>query len=428
MSLTETAVKNSKPQEKPHKLSDEKGLHVHVNPSGSKLWHLKYRFAGREKRLAFGPYPTVTLAMAREQRTEAQRLLREKVDPGEYKKQAKRLAKVAAANSFEAVAREWFAKFSPLWAESHSCKVLLRLENDLIPWLRSRPISCIEADELLVTIRRVEHRGSLDSAHRCLGTSSQIFRYAIATSRAKRNPAADLRGALPPVPEDNHFPSITDPDRVGELLRAIDGYKGNLATCCALRLAPLVFLRPINLRKLRWEYVNLITAEIRLPGRLLKMREDLVVPLARQVVAILQEIQPLTREAGFVFPSERKNGRPMSENTVNGALRRLGYATDEEMTGHGFRAMARTILDEVLGFRVEWIDMQLAHKVKDPNGRAYNRTAFLKDRKEMMQSWADYLDQLRCSGPVLAHSTPDSLMCQTPTALQLSNTRKLQTA
>jgi integrase len=204
-----------------------------------------------------------------------------------------------------------------------------------------------------------------------------------------------LHGALPPAPDDNHFPSITDPDKVGELLRAIDGYKGNLTTCCALRLAPLVFLRPINLRKLRWEYINLTTAEIRLPGRLLKMREDLIVPLARQGVAILQEIHPLTQKTGFVFPCEGKKGLPMSGNTVNGALRRLGYATDEEMTGHGFRAMARTILDEVLGFRVEWTDMQLAHKVKDRNGRAYNRTAFLEGRRQMMQRWADYLDSLR---------------------------------
>lgn len=223
MSLTETTVRNAKSRERPYKLSDEKGLYVQVNPNGSKLWHLKYRFADKEKRLAFGPYPTVTLVMAREQQTEAQRLLRNKVDPGENKKQAKRAAKVATANSFEAVAREWFAKFSSKWAESHSCKVLLRLDNDLIPWMGSRPISSIEADELLATIRRVENRGALDSAHRCLGTSSQIFRYAIATSRAKRNPASDLRGALPPVPDDNHFPSITDPDKVGELLRATMG-------------------------------------------------------------------------------------------------------------------------------------------------------------------------------------------------------------
>lgn len=405
MALTETAARNAKASEKPYKLSDARGLYLLVNPSGSKLWCMKYRFNDTEKKLSFGIYPDVSLAMAREKQSEARRLIDDLVDPSEHRKQAKRVAKVAAANSFEAVAREWFAKFSSKWAESHSCKVLLRLENDLIPWMGSRPISGIEADELLVTIRRVEHRGALDSAHRCLGTSSQIFRYAIATSRAKRNPAADLRGALPPVPDDCHFPSITDPERVGELLRAIDGYKGNLTTCCALRLAPLVFLRPINLRKLRWEYINLTTAEIRLPGRLLKMREDLIVPLARQSVAILQEIHPLTYNAGFVFPSEGKNDRPMSENTVNGALRRLGYATDEEMTGHGFRAMARTILDEVLGFRVEWIEMQLAHKVKDPNGRAYNRTAFLKGRKEMMQRWADYLDELRHVAPVLAQTS-----------------------
>jgi integrase len=394
MPLTDTAVRNAKSREKPYKLSDEKGLYVQVNPNGSKLWHLKYRFAGKEKRLAFGAYPEVTLAMAREQQLAARQLLKKDVDPSEHKKQAKRAAAVAAANSFEAVAREWFAKFSPKWAESHSSKVLLRLNNDLIPWLGARPISAIEADELLEVIRRVEVRGALDSAHRCLGTSSQIFRYAIATSRAKRNPAADLRGALPPV-QDNHLPSITDPAKVGELLRAIDKYKGNFATCCALRLAPLLFLRPINLRKAEWQYVNLNAAEMRIPGVLLKMREDLVVPLARQAVAILQELHPLTGKGRFLFPCEGKLARPMSENAINGALRRLGYATDEEMTGHGFRAMARTILDEVLGYRVEWIEMQLAHAVKDPNGRAYNRTAFLAARKEMMQGWADYLDALR---------------------------------
>jgi integrase len=386
MSLTDTAIRNAKPREKAYKIFDQKGLYLEVHPNGSKLWRFRYRFVDKESRVALGAYPQVMLATAREKQLEAQRLLDKGVEPGEHKKQAKRAAKVAAANSFEAVAREWFAKFSTKWAESHSSKVLLRLDNDLIPWLGSRPIASIEADELLVTIRRVENRGALDTAHRCLGTSSQIFRYAIATSRARRNPAADLRGALPPVPDDNHFPSITDPDKVGELLRAIDGYKGNLTTLCALRLSPLVFLRPINLRKLRWEYINLAAA---------KMREDLIVPLARQGVAILQEIYPLTLKTGFVFPCEGKKGRPMSGNTVNGALRRLGYATDEEMTGHGFRAMARTILDEVLEFRVEWIDMQLAHKVKDPNGRAYNRTAFLDGRRQMMQRWADYLDSLR---------------------------------
>jgi integrase len=394
MSLTDTAIRSAKPREKAHKLFDQKGLYLQVNPNGSKLWRFRYRFVDKESRVALGAYPQVMLAMAREKQLEAQRLLDKGVEPGQYKQQAKRAAAVAAANTFEAVAREWFAKFSPKWAESHSCKVLLRVNNDLIPWLGTRPISAIEADELLGVIRRVEVRGALDSAHRCLGTSSQIFRYAIATSRAKRNPAADLRGALPPV-QDNHFPSITDPEKVGELMRAINGYKGNFATCCALRLAPLLFLRPINLRKAEWQYVNFNAAEMRIPGALLKMREDLVVPLARQASAILQELQPLTGKGRFLFPCEGKPTRPMSENAINGALRRLGYATDEEITGHGFRAMARTMLDEVLGYRVEWIEMQLAHTVNDPNGRAYNRTAFLAARKEMMQGWADYLDRLR---------------------------------
>jgi integrase len=304
MPITDTAAKSAKPREKPYKLFDTKGLYLLINPNGAKLWRMKYRFNDSEKKLSFGTYPEVTLAAARDKQAEARRLMIDReIDPGEHKKQTKRAAKVAAANSFEAVAREWFAKFSSKWAESHSSKVLLRLNNDLIPWMGSRPISSIEADELLMTIRRVEARGALDTAHRCLGTSSQIFRYAIATSRAKRNPVADLRGALPPIPDDNHFPSITDPNKVGELLRAIDGYKGNFKTCCALRLAPLVFLRPINLRKLLWEHVNLVTAEIRLPGRLLKMREDLIIPLARQAVDILQEPTHLPTRPGWCFPA-----------------------------------------------------------------------------------------------------------------------------
>ena len=303
--------------------------HIGTGGNGSKLWRLKYRFHGKEKKLSLGAYPGVTLAQARERQFEARALIDNDTDPAEQKKKDKRAAKLAAVNTFEAVAREWFAKFKPTWAETHSSKVLLRLNNDLIPWLGARPISAIEADELLVVIRRVEARGALDSAHRCLGSSNQIFRYAIATSRAKRNPAADLRGSLPPVPE-NHFPSITEPDQVGELLRAIEGYKGNFATCCALRLAPLLFLRPINLRKAEWQQVNLNAAEIRIPGKLLKMREDLIVPLARQSVAILKELHPLTGEGRFLFPCEGKPARPMSENAINGALRRLGYATDED--------------------------------------------------------------------------------------------------
>jgi integrase len=397
MSLTDIAVRNAKPREKPFKLSDEKGLYLQVEPSGSKLWRLKYRYVDKERKLALGTYPEVTLAQARERQLDARRLLANGIDPGEHRKQAKRAAKVAAANTFEAIAREWFLKFSSGWAKSHSSKVLLRLENNLFPWLGSRPIAALEADELLETIRRVEARGALDTAHRCLGYCGQVFRYAIATSRAKRNPAADLRGALPPT-HAKHFASITDPEGVGELLRAIEGYRGNLLTRLALRLAPLTFVRPGELRSAEWAHFHMNDAEWRIPAERMKMKEDLIVPLSRPAIAVIEELQPLTGNGRFLFPSEYGRSRPMSENTINAALRRLGYSNDE-MTGHGFRAMARTMLDEVLEYRVEWIEHQLAHEVKDPNGRAYNRTAFLAGRKEMMQGWADYLDGLRLGKP-----------------------------
>ena len=400
MSLTDAAARNAKPREKSYKLSDSNGLYLQVEPNGSKLWRLKYRFNEKEKRLAFGVYPEVTLAQAREHQLEARRLLSSGVDPGEYKKQTKRAAIIAGANTFEAVAREWFLKFSSIWATSHSSKVLLRLENDIFPWLGSRPIASIEADELLAAIRRTEARGALETAHRCLGYCGQIFRYAIATGRAKRNPAADLRGALPPV-KSTHLASITNPDGVGGLLRAIDGYQGSLVTRCALKLAPLTFVRPGELRKAEWADFDLIVAEWRIPGDRMKMGRDLIVPLSRQAMDVVHELQPLTGHGLYLFPGVQRAARPMSENTVNAALRRLGF-TGDEMTGHGFRAMARTILDEVLGYRVEWIEHQLAHEVRDHNGRAYNRTAFLQGRKEMMQGWADYLDGLRCPRDVVA--------------------------
>src|SRR3984957_1412953 len=400
MPLTDVAVKNAKPREKPYKLSDANGLYLQVEPNGSKLWRLKYRFNQREKRLSFGVYPVVTLTRAREHQLEARRLLSDGIDPGEYKKQTRRAAVVAGANTFEAVAREWFLKFSSVWAKSHSSKVLLRLENDVFPWLGSRPIASIEADELLETIRRTEDRGARETARRCLGYCGQIFRYAIATGRAKYNTAAVLRGALAPV-KSTHFASITNPDGVGGLLRAIDGYHGALVTRCALRLAPLTFVRPGELRKAEWIHFDLIAAEWRIPGDRMKMGRDLIVPLSTQALDVLRELQPLTGHGQYLFPSVQRGTRPMSENTVNAGLRRLGF-TGDEMTGHGFRAMARTILDEVLGYRVEWIEHQLAHEVRDHNGRAYNRTAFLQQRKEMMQGWADYLDGLRSPKHVVA--------------------------
>jgi integrase len=393
MPLSDTAVRSAKPREKAYKLSDEKGLYLQVDPNGSKFWRLKYRFADKERKLCIGCYPEVTLARAREHQLEARRLLADGIDPGEQKKQTTRSAKIAAASSFEAIAREWLSKFSWRWAESHSSKVILRIENDLFPWLRSRPITAIEADELLETLRRIEARGALDSAHRCLGYCNQIFRYAIATGRARRNPAADLRGALPPA-KGGHFASITDPEGVAELLRAIDGYEGSLRTRCALRLAPLTFVRPGELRRAEWAHFDLAAAEWRIPAEIMKMKEDLIIPLSRQAMEVVNELHPQTGGGRYLFHCERTTSRPMSENTINGALRRLGFSGNE-MTAHGFRAMARTILDEVLGYRVEWIEHQLAHAVKDPNGRAYNRTAFLAGRREMMQGWADYLDGLR---------------------------------
>jgi integrase len=353
MPLTDLLVRAAKPREKLYKLSDSKGLYLQVEPNGSKLWRLKYRFNGKERRLAFGVYPEVTLSRARERQLEARRVLDEGIDPGELKKQAKRAAIVASANTFEAVAREWFLKHANGWAASHSSRVLLRLENDLFPWLGSRPVAAIDAGELLETVRRIEGRGALDSAHRCLGYSSQIFRYAIATARAKHNPAADLRGALPPA-KGGHFASITDPEKIGPLLRAIDGYEGAFVTRCALRLAPLTFVRPGELRTAEWAHFDLDAREWRIPAERMKMQEGLIVPLSRQAMEVVEELRPATGRGRYLFPSLQSPARPMSENTVNAALRRLGYGSDE-ITGHGFRAMARTILDEVLEFRVEWI-------------------------------------------------------------------------
>lgn len=376
MSLTNAIARSARPREKSYKLSDAKGLYLQVEPSGSRLWRLKYRFQGKEKKLSFGVFPEVSLALARERQYEARRLLCIGIDPGEHKKQARRVAIEAGAHTFGGVAREWFLRFSVGWAENHSSKVLLRLENEIYPWLGTRPIASIDARELLETIRRTEVRGALSTAHRCLRICGKIFRYAIATGRGTQDPAADLRGALPPV-RTAHFPSITEPSAVGELLRAIDSYQGAVVTRCALRLAPLTFVRPGELRKAEWAQFDLAAAEWRIPGDRMKMGKDLIVPLSRQAMDVLHELKPRTGHGQYLFKSVHRGARPMSENTINAALRRLGF-TGDVMTGHGFRAMARTLLDEILGYRVEWIEHQLAHQVRDPNGRAYNRTAFLQ--------------------------------------------------
>lgn len=398
MSLTDVAVRTAKSTDKPTKLSDEKGLFLLINPNGSKYWRLKYRFAGKEKLLALGVYPDVTLAEARSRRDQARKLLANGIDPGVVKQQAKYAVKQAAKNSFEAVAREWIAKQSPHWAESHTTKILRRFEQNVFPWIGSRPINEITATEILTVLQRVENRGAIDTAHRVMQNCGQVFRYAVVCGKASRNPAVDLRGALTPAKEKHHA-SITDPKLIGGLLWSLEGYQGSFVTQCALCLAPLVFVRPGELRKAEWAEFDLDAAEWRIPAERMKMREQHIVPLSTQAVAILRELHALTGDGRFVFPGARTNGRPMSENTVNAALRRLGY-TKDEMTGHGFRSMASTILNEQ-GWHRDAIERQLAHAEHNAVRAAYNYAEHLPERRKMMQAWADYLDGLASGAKVV---------------------------
>jgi integrase len=405
MPLTDTAIRNAKPgvtpkgvaTAKPYKLGDAGGLYVEVRPDGGKYWRLKYRIGGKEKRLSLGVYPEVTLAKARERRDEARKLLLDGIDPSEQRKAAKAAEVERGTNSFETIAREWFERLKPSWDEAHAEKIIARLKRDVFPWLGGRPIAELTAPDVLTVLRRIEARGSLETAHRALGNCGQVFRYAVATGRCASDPTRDLRGALPPI-KGGHFAAVTDPAKVGPLLRAIHGYHGTLPVQCALKLAPLVFVRPGELRRARWADIDLEAAEWRF--HVSKTDTGHVVPLATQAVDILRELHALTGRNDFMLPGARTNGRPMSDNAILAALRRMGVGKDE-MSGHGFRAMARTILDEVLGFRPDFIEHQLAHAVRDPNGRAYNRTAHLDERRKMMQAWADWLDEQRLGADVI---------------------------
>lgn len=400
MPLSDLAIRNAKPKEKPYKLTDGDGLFVLVNPNGSKWWRFKYRFEGREKLLSVGVYPDTGLKEARQRRDEARKLVASGVDPSEQRRAAKTAKVAEVENTFAVVAKEWYGKHEKRWVYGYASKIQGYLDNDLIPGLPSnRPIAEITPPELLAVLRRIEERGALDTAHRVRQICSQIWRYAIATGRATRDIAADLRGALPPV-RQSHFAAVTDPKAIGELLRAIDGYHGDLTTRCALRLAPLVFVRPVELRTAEWAHIDLDKAEWNIPAEKMKMREAHLVPLSSQAIAILRELEPYTGNGRYVFPSARTRKRPMSENAVLAALRRMGFSK-EEMTGHGFRAMARTVLDEELHVRPDYIEHQLAHAVRDPNGRAYNRTAHVAERRKMMQLWADYLDKLKAGASIL---------------------------
>lgn len=404
--LSDTACKNAHKNEKassgkPFKLSDEKGLYLLLQPQADgwgKWWRFKYRFDGKEKSISFGTYPDTGLQQAREKRDAARKLIADGVDPGENRKAVKASKSESAGNSFEVIAREWGSKKVDTWAEKNNRSKRM-LERNVFPWLGSKPITDILPKDILACLRRIEDRGTIETAHRTLQICGQVFRYAVATGRIERDITPDLRGALPPA-KGEHFASITEPKQVAELLRAIDSYQGSLAAVCALKLAPMFFVRPGELRAAEWSHFDLDAKEWRY--FVTKTEVQHIVPLSTQAVAILKELHPLTGHGRFVFPSERNpaGDRCMSENTLNAALKRLGYGKDV-MTAHGFRAMARTILDEILGFRPDFIEHQLAHAVKDPNGRAYNRTAHLPERHKMMQEWADYLGGLKAGAQVI---------------------------
>lgn len=406
--LSDVQVRTAKPKDKEYKLSDGQGLYLLVTPTGGKLWRMKYSYTGKEKTLAFGAYPAVALSDARQRRENAKKLLANGVDPGEVKKAQQAARAEAAANSFEVVSREWHGK-QRQWSDSHRDRVLQALERDVFPWIGSRPVSEVKPTELLAVLRRVEDRGALDTAHRIRTYCSQVFRYAIATARAERNPAADLVGALP-QPEKRNFASIVDPKEIAPLLRMLDGYSGTFVVKCALRLAPLLFLRPGELRQTEWTEIDLEKAEIRIPiarmklpksEKILHKKEFHYVPLSRQAVEILTELKALTGNSRYVFTSGRSYHRCMSENAVNAALRRMGIDTKEEICGHGFRAMARTVLEEQLGWNEKPVELQLAHAVKNAHGRAYDRTSHLAERRRMMQVWSDYLDGLKQGAKVI---------------------------
>jgi len=392
MALSDTAIRQVKSGPKPRKLFDSGGMYLLVTPSGGKWWRFKYRSGGKERLLALGTYPEVGLKQARERRDQARKQIAAGIDPGVERKAAKAALVQRGVETFEAVAREWFEKFSATWAPSHAKTVIRRLERDVLPWLGGRPVGEITAVELLTVLRRVESRGALETAHRIHQVCGQVFRYAIATGRAQRDPSADLRGALPPVQEKHHA-ALTEPKQVGALMRAIADYRGSFVVRCALRLAPLVFVRPGELRKAEWSEFDLDATTWRIPAERMKMRTEHLVPLSCQAVEVLRELHPLTGTGRYVFPNARTAARPLSENAVLAALRRMGYSRGE-MTGHGFRSLASTLLNE-LGWPADAIERQLAHAERDGVRDAYNRAEYLAERKRMMQSWADYLDALK---------------------------------
>ena len=393
MPLTNLKVQKAKPQARQYKLADERGMYLLIHPKGGKYWRLDYRFEGRRKTLAIGTHPETSLKEARKKRDRARSDIEGGIDPSGHQN-----GKPAFGDdSFETVAREWHEKYRSQWTEGHASTTLRRLEANLLPWLGKRPLGAIEPPELLRSLRRVENRGAVETAHRIQQIASRIFRYGVATGRCSRDPTLDLKGALPPK-RSEHFPTITNPKKIGALLRAVDDYQGFFITRIALQIAPLVFVRPGELRHAEWVEIQLDSAEWRIPAAKMKMKRDHIVPLSDQAIQILEEIKPLTSNGRYIFPSTRSETRPMSENTVNGALRRLGYEVNE-FTGHGFRSMASTLLNES-GWTPDAIERQLAHVEGNSVRAAYNYAEHLDERRRMMQWWADYLDELRMTPQV----------------------------
>lgn len=407
MPLTDLQLKSAKPKEKEYKLSDGGGLYLLITHSGGKLWRFNYRFDGKQKTLFLKSYPEITLSDARKARDDARKLLANGVDPGAVIKAQKEQVQIQAeisANTFEKVAREWLQKNSPAWSASHIKTITSRLERDVYPAFGDRAVSSITRNDVKNLMVKVEARGTIETADRIKLYCRQILRYALNNGMIEANPVDDMKDILSKR-KSGHHAALTDPKEVASLLRAIDGFEGSFIVKCALKLAPLLFVRPGELRQMEWNEIDFelldgSTPEWNIPAHKMKMKEPHVVPLCKQAVAMLRELQPVTGNGKYVFPNGRTTDRPMSEVALLAALRRMGYSK-EEMTPHGFRAMARTILDEVLQVRPDFIEHQLAHAVKDPNGRAYNRTAHLAERKKMMQQWADYLDGLKNGAKVI---------------------------
>ena len=401
MPLTDTTIRNAKPREKSIKLFDERGLYLEITPPGGKLWRLKYSFGGKEKRLSLGAYPDVSLKAARDRRDDARRMLAEGRDPSAVRKEAKARALQMAEDSFEAVAREWAKRHLAARSESHRTRVIRRLEREVLPFLGTKPIASITAPDVLALLRKIEARGVLDTAHRTQQTIGTVIRYAVATGRATADPTAALRGALPAYKSGRMAAPADDPAAIGAILRAFDAFKGSLVVSVAVRMLPLLFCRPGELRTMRWEQIDTEAALWRYTTS--KTGTEHIVPLSRQALALLDEIRPLTgaMPGGWVFIGGRSPMRAMSENAINAAYRRMGIDTREELTGHGWRAVARTLLHERLGYDPAVIEHQLAHAVPDALGTSYNRTKFLDKRKDMMREWSDYLDGLKASAQII---------------------------